>query len=222
VLVIFDCDGVLVDSEPIASRVLAEAVSEAGLPLTQAQSNERFLGCSMDMVVDAVEADLGRPLPGDFLSRYTARLHACMEAALEPIPGVSAVLDGLEGPRCVASNGEPATVAFSLAVAGLERYFDGKLFTASDAGRGKPHPDLFLYAAQAMNHAPAECLVVEDSPLGVQGAIAAGMPVLWYAPDTGPKADQLKSFCAAGAQIFTNMAALPGLIRYAQEKSRAP
>ena len=112
-LVIFDCDGTLVDSEPIANRVLAEVVTEAGLPMTPAQSTAQFLGCSMAMVIEAVEAALGRPLPGDFRTRYRARLHAEMETSLEPIPGVRDVLDALEGPRCVASNGDLETVEVS-------------------------------------------------------------------------------------------------------------
>ena len=220
-LVIFDCDGTLVDSEPIANRVLAEVVTEAGLPMTPAQSTAQFLGCSMAMVIEAVEAALGRPLPGDFRTRYRARLHAEMETSLEPIPGVRDVLDALEGPRCVASNGDLETVAFSLSVTGLDAYFGGRLYTAAQAGRGKPHPDLFLHAASAMDHAPSECLVVEDSLLGVRGARAAGMTVYCYAPNTGPKEDHREALVDAGAQIFTEMRALPALIARAKEKSRA-
>jgi HAD superfamily hydrolase (TIGR01509 family) len=221
VLVIFDCDGTLVDSEPIANRVLAAAVTEAGWPLTPDESTERFLGCSMAMVTEVVEAALGHALADDFLPRYQARLHDQMKVELEPIPGVREVLQTLDGPRCVASNGEHETVAFSLSVTGLADYFGERLFTAAQAGRGKPHPDLFLYAAEAMNCAPEDCVVVEDSVLGVRGAAAAGMLVYCYAPNTGPKEDHANAVLDAGAQIFTDMRDLPALLAGAKEKSRA-
>ncbi len=209
-LVVFDCDGVLVDSEPIANRVMAEAVTVLGWPLSAADCIARFKGHHFDSVIAAVEGRLGRPVPEDWVANLRAVTGAAFERELQPFPGVVEALDALaEGglATCVASQGPPEKMAVSLAVTGLRARFEGRIFSAYQVERGKPHPDLFLFAAQTMGVAPRACVVIEDSPLGVTAARAAGMNVLGFAP-VGDGAD----LAAAGARLFRDMAELPGVL----------
>ena len=216
-LVIFDCDGVLVDSEPLAARVLAEAVSKLGIAMDSEEAEKVFLGCSMEMVVEIVEVRLGRPVEADFTARFLDRLHVEMGRDLAAIAGVGEAIEKIQALEniaglCVASNGEAETVAISLEAVGLAQFFSRHLFTARAAGRAKPHPDLFLHAAGEMDFAPANCIVVEDSLHGVNGAVAAGMRVFGYAPSADPDGLRDHTLSVAGAKMFTNMDQLPGLI----------
>ena len=209
-LIIFDCDGVLVDSEPIANRVMAEAIAGLGWPLTTADCIARFKGHHLDTVTAAVEDRLARPVPEVWLRDLRAATAAAFEHELEPVPGVVAVLDAVAASGtayCVASQGPLEKMAVSLGVTGLRARFEGRIFSAYQVARGKPHPDLFLFAAEAMGVAPRTCVVIEDSPLGVAAAEAAGMDVLGFAPE-GDGAD----LAAAGARLFRDMAELPGLL----------
>ncbi len=209
-LVVFDCDGVLVDSEPIANRVMAEAITGLGWPLSTADCIARFKGHHFDSVVAVVEDRLGRPVPAGWLPNIRAATAAAFERELEPVPGVVAVLDAVAAgglASCVASQGPLEKMAVSLGVTGLRARFEGRIFSAYQVARGKPHPDLFLFAAEAMGVAPGSCVVIEDSPLGVTAARAAGMAVLGFAPE-GDGAD----LAAAGARLFRDMTELPGLL----------
>ena len=209
-LIIFDCDGVLVDSEPIANRVMAEAVTALGWPLTTEDCMVRFKGHHFDTVIAAVEARLGRPVPGVWVPDLRAATGAAFERELQSVPGVVEALDAVVESgtaTCVASQGPPEKMAVSLGVTGLRACFEGRIFSAYQVGRGKPHPDLFLFAARTMGVAPRACVVIEDSPLGVTAAAAAGMNVLGFAPE-GDGAD----LAAAGARLFRDMAELPGLL----------
>ncbi len=209
-LIVFDCDGVLVDSEPIANRIMAEAITALGWPLSTADSMARFKGHHFDTIIAAVEDRLGRPLAVDWLPALRAATDAAFERELEPVPGVIAALDAIAEcgtPTCVASQGPLEKMAVSLGVTGLRARFEGRVFSADQVARGKPHPDLFLFAAEAMGVAPGTCVVIEDSPLGVTGARAAGMAVLGFAPE-GDGAE----LAAAGAELFRDMAELPGLL----------
>jgi HAD superfamily hydrolase (TIGR01509 family) len=209
-LVVFDCDGVLVDSEPIANRVMAEAVTALGWPLTTADCIVRFKGHHFDTVIAAVEARLGRPVPGDWIPNLRAATGAAFERELQLVPGVVEALDAVAESGlayCVASQGPLEKMAVSLGVTGLRARFEGRIFSAYQVARGKPHPDLFLFAAAAMGVAPGSCVVIEDSPLGVTAARAAGMRVFGFAPE-GDGAD----LAGAGARLFRDMAALPGLL----------
>ncbi len=215
-LVVFDCDGVLVDSEPIANRVMAEAVTALGWPLTTEDCIVRFKGHHFDTVIAAVEARLGRPVPEDWVANLRAATGAAFERELRPVPGVLKALDALAESglaACVASQGPPEKMAVSLGATGLRAGFDGRIFSAYQVERGKPHPDLFLFAAQTMGVAPRACVVIEDSPLGVAAARAAGMNVLGFAPE-GDGAD----LAAAGARRFRDMAELPGLLGLGRTK----
>ncbi len=209
-LIIFDCDGVLVDSEPIANRVMAEAVTALGWPLTTEDCIVRFKGHHFDTVVAVIEDRLGRPVPGDWVPNLRVATGTAFERELQLVAGVVKVLDVVAASGtayCVASQGPLEKMAVSLGVTGLRARFEGRIFSAYQVERGKPHPDLFLFAAETLGFAPPRCLVIEDSPLGVTAARAAGMSVLGFAP-AGDGAD----LAAAGARLFRDMAELPGLL----------
>lgn len=207
-LVIFDNDGVLVDSERLANGILADLLTEAGLPYTLEQAVHEFMGGTLARVRASAEPRLGHPLPPDFEERYHARLFEGF-ARLEPVTGVPEVLDALDQagtPYCVASSGTHDRIRTALTSVGLYQRFEGRVFSAQDVEHGKPAPDLFLHAAGSIGTDPARCVVVEDSPLGVEAARAAGMNVIGYAGMT--PAERL-----AGADaVIDKMGALPGLL----------
>ena len=206
-LLIFDCDGVLVDSEPISCRIVAEELRKSGLDISNEEAKHQFAGTSMDYIREYAHQTLGHQIPEDFEEVYRVRSHAAFEAELQPVAGVEEALKALDYPRCVASNGPGYKVKANLEITGLRPLFGEELFSAYDIQRWKPEPDLYLYAAKQMNTLPENCLVIEDSTAGVQAAIRAGMRVLGYAGLGG--ADRL---AAAGAQVFTSMTELPRLI----------
>ena len=213
-LIIFDCDGVLVDSEPIAARVISELLIEAGAPMDPRACELAFHGFTMAAVIEDVRARHGVLLDAAFLDECQRRTFAAMSRDLQPVEGVRNVLDGLAGPKCVASNGEPDKMRHSLGLTGLRDYFGDALFSAAQVDRGKPHPDLFLHAAREMGVEPSQAVVVEDSLPGVQGARAAGMRVYGYAPSAGLDADRWRAeLNAAGAKVFVRMADLPVMLR---------
>ena len=175
-LIIFDCDGVLVDSELLSCRCLSEMLAEFGLELGVEQALELFLGRST-AAIGQYYRERGQVLPDDFLPRLKARVLGTFAGALQPIPGVGAVVSALKMPCCVASSSDIDRVSLSLDVTGLRTYFEGRLYTAQMVKHGKPAPDLFLYAAEKMKADPKRALVIEDSVSGVQAARAAGMTV---------------------------------------------
>lgn len=210
-LVIFDCDGVLVDSERIASREFALLLKEIGLHFTLPEMIDTFVGNSMPRCVEIITQRLGYAPPPDLLERYGIVTRAALSRELRPVPGVGALLDVLDAaglPYAVASNGEHAKMETTLGVTGLLSRFEGRRFSSMDVARPKPAPDLFLHAAAQMRVAPARCVVIEDSPLGIQGACAAGMTVIGYA-DLMP-AERLR---AAGAHaVVEHLSALGPLL----------
>jgi HAD superfamily hydrolase (TIGR01509 family) len=175
-LIIFDCDGVLVDSEMLSCRSLCEVLATYGITLELAEALELFLGRSTAAVLQHYGGQ-GRALPERFLSDLKSRVRERFEAALQPVTGIASLLEALPVPHCVASSSDIDRVAFSLARTGLAPYFGDRLFTSQMVERGKPAPDLFLYAADKMQAAPAKTLVIEDSASGVAAAKAAGMQV---------------------------------------------
>jgi len=206
-LVIFDCDGVLVDSERLANRVLAELLTEVGLTTSTEESIATYMGLSTASWTALAAENLGAPLPDDFLGRYHAGVFAAFDRDLEAIPGVADVVRQLRWPTCVASSGEHERMRRTLGRTGLHDHFEGRIYSATEVQRGKPHPDLFLHAADRMGVEPGRCVVVEDSPFGVKGAVAAGMTALGYAAMTPAAVLE-----AEGAEAFTDMAALPALL----------
>ena len=210
-MVIFDCDGVLVDSEPISNRVLAEAISETGWPMESDEVGREFEAMRLTDVQKRVEERHGRPLEDSWLLDFEARRAAAFEEGLDAIPGVEEVLRGLRdtGRRiCVASQARREKTELTLGLAGLRGYFDdAALFSSTEVERGKPHPGLFLFAADAMCFKPGNCVVVEDAVPGVQAARAAGMLVFGYFPG---EADG--RLAAAGARVFHSMPLLLELL----------
>jgi HAD superfamily hydrolase (TIGR01509 family) len=206
--VIFDCDGVLVDSEPIAAATLAALLSERGLPTTAADVDRDLKGRSWEDGLSVIRARLGRAPWPELRETYRERLFAAFDVELAPVAGVEAVLDGLALPCCVASSGDHERIRRGLRAGGLlDRFGEERIFSVDDVAHGKPAPDLFLHAAARMGFEPSTTVVVEDSTAGVEAGIAAGMTVLGYAERT--PAEQL---CAAGATPFAAMAELPGLL----------
>ncbi|MCG8587747.1 MAG: HAD family hydrolase [Proteobacteria bacterium] len=206
-LVIFDCDGVLVDSEPIANRVLAECLTELGLHTTAEDAARDYMGASLETCISRAEAKLGRALPADFRASFRGRVFAAFERELTPIPHVAEAVAQLVLPHCVASNSHPDWIRATLRRTGLLPLFEGRIFSAEQVQRGKPHPDLFLHAARSLGKAPETCVVIEDTTVGVAAAVAAGMPVLGFAQQNDPQALE-----TAGARVFDDMRALPALL----------
>ncbi|WP_246157960.1 HAD family hydrolase [Catellatospora sichuanensis] len=209
--VVFDCDGVLVDSEIINNAVFAEMVTRAGLPTTLEQSIERYMGRATAECVADVERELGRPVGFDLPAAYEREVMARQQDELVAVDGVRELLDLLRAasvPVCVASSGTPQEIAFRLRVTGLGGYFGAHCYSASMVARGKPAPDLFLLAADRIGVDPADCALIEDSPFGVRGGRAAGMTVLGYAALASAG-----TLAAAGAEhVVTAMAQVPPLL----------
>jgi HAD superfamily hydrolase (TIGR01509 family) len=180
-LVIFDCDGVLIDSERLAVGVDVQVLRALGWPLTEAEVIERFVGRSARDTQAAIEAELGRKLPAAWDERYKPLYEEVFAAELEPVEGVLEALDRITLPSCVASSGTHEYLRYTLGLTGLYERFAGRIFSAEDVAAGKPAPDLFLHAAERMAANPAGCVVVEDSRPGVEAARAAGMRVLAFA-----------------------------------------
>jgi len=201
-LVIFDCDGVLVDSEPIANRVLHRLLESVGLRMTLEEVMRSYIGRTRQGCIDLTEEKLGRRVPETFVADWNALLFETFRHELQPVPGVVELVAQLALPSCVASNSSPDRVRVALGAVGLLKRFEGRVFTADEVARPKPAPDLFLHAARRMGFEPARCTVVEDSATGVRAAVAAGMAVLGYAG--APHADPA-ALAAAGAEVFTDM-----------------
>lgn len=176
-LVIFDCDGVLIDSEVISARMLIAELKGYGVDMDMAFVSRHFLGRSYPVVLKEVRERWGVALPERFEADYRARLLAAFEQDLKPMPGVAGVIGALGLPYCLATSSSPERLRRSLDITGLAPLFDGVCFTASEVARGKPAPDLFLHAAARMGAKPARCLVIEDSLNGVRAGLAAGMEV---------------------------------------------
>jgi HAD superfamily hydrolase (TIGR01509 family) len=211
--VIFDCDGVLVDSEPIANASFSRALKAHGLDWTVEDTMRRLMGRSLKSAVEICEAEIGRKLPDDFVDKMQAVTYQNFrDAPLKAVAGVKEAVLALQKTgvaTCVASSGSPEKMRFTLGLTGLWDLFDGRIFSASQVPRGKPFPDLFLHAAIGMNVQPFECTVVEDSVPGIQAARSAGMRALAFVG--APYADRA-ALAAAGGELFDDMTTLPGLV----------
>ena len=209
-LIIFDCDGVLVDSERVANEVFARVLDEVcGLQFTLEDMFDTFVGHSRDQCLQKIETIIGEPAPPELDRRYQQDINRALAESVAAIDGIETVLEQLLLPYCVASSGSHDKMRMTLGKTDLMRFFSGKIFSTSDVERGKPHPDIYLHAAQTMGiDDPERCLVIEDSPIGVMGAVAAGMKVFGFA-ELMP-AHRLH---ASGAHIvFDRMHDLPDLI----------
>jgi len=211
-LVIFDCDGVLVDTERIAVRVDVRVLAALGWPMTEADVVERFMGRSDASMVSEIEAYLGRPLPANWEEPFQAWYRQAFEAELTPVAGIVEALDGITTATCVASSGTHERIRYTLGLTGLYPRFAGRIFSVEDVAHGKPAPDLFLHAASRMGVPPEDCAVIEDSRYGVEAARAAGMRAFGYAGGLTPR-DRLEG---PGTVVFDDMRDLPRLLRSAR------
>ena len=212
-LVIFDCDGVLVDSEVISCRAHAETLTRHGYPITSEQVLTRFLGVSDREARQTIETELGRKLPDDFESQMKQAALQRYADDLRTIPYVGEAIAAIGLPKCVASSGTPEKIRHGLTCAGLYDLLAPNIFSASQVERGKPAPDLFLFAAEQMQASPARCLVIEDSIPGITGARAAGMTVLGFHGGSHCRPGYADTLHAAGAiKTFDDMRQLPDLI----------
>lgn len=209
-LIIFDCDGVLVDSERLANRVFAKVIEEeCGLLFSEEQMFDNFVGHSYQHCMEKIEFILGSPPPRSLTKRYNEDINNALARSVEAVSGIDQVLAGLTLPFCVASSGSHDKMNLTLGKTGLRKHFDANIFSASEVARGKPEPDIYLHAARQMGVADhRRCLVIEDSPIGVSGAVAAGMTVFGYA-----ELMPAHKLVEKGAHLtFDDMLELPGLI----------
>jgi HAD superfamily hydrolase (TIGR01509 family) len=206
-LIIFDCDGVLVDSEVLSCRCLCEALAGCGIEVGLEETLDLFLGRSLDAVLEHYQS-LGRSIPRQFPTELAVKVQETFRAALCPIEGIGSVLEGLKIPHCVASSSTLDRVSLSLSLTGLAGHFGDRLYTAQMVDRGKPAPDLFLYAAERMQADPARTLVIEDSVSGMRAAKAAGMTVWGFVGGSHYRSrDGRASLRDAGAdRVFARMA----------------
>jgi HAD superfamily hydrolase (TIGR01509 family) len=210
-LIIFDCDGVLVDSEPIGNRVMAEVLTEGGLPMSVQDCYAHFMGRTMNDCVDILASRFGYRAAEDFADTVRTRTLEALREEIQPVPGIATALARIAVPVCVASSGQLMKMRTTLGLTGLLQHFEDRLFSAADLPRGKPHPDIFLKAARTLGAEPAACAVIEDSPVGVQAGIAAGMTVFGYAAQSDGQ-----GLSDAGARIFYDMQELPALLEQHQ------
>lgn len=209
-LVIFDCDGVLVDSEGIHNKVDAEYITEFGLPMKAEECRSLFKGKQINDIVEYIEQESGKRIPHSWMFDFGFKVADAFRKELKVIEGVSDVVRTLvDGGHeiCVGSQGSVEKMHMTLDITDLLGFFEGRIFSSRQVKRGKPFPDLFLHAAKTLGHAPERCVVIEDSVTGVKAAKAAGMDVFGYAADENPGA-----LSGEGAHVFTDMKELPGLL----------
>lgn len=211
-LFIFDCDGVLVDSEIIASEVDALHFAEAGYEITPAEVSRRFAGLTSRLIMDIVAAEIGHPLPDDFFAKTKHEIDRRLATELKPIPGTHEVLERLGGPRCVASNSTSERLKISLEKTRLYDLFKPYIFSAVEVAdkRPKPAPDVYLYAMREMGSPPRESLVVEDSVFGVRAAREAGARVVGFTGGAHTWPGHADALTEAGAEtVISRFADLP-------------
>lgn len=222
-LVIFDCDGVLVDSEPIAIDVLVETVAARGVAIGTAAAYRDFLGRTLKTVSASLQAQYGVEMDEAALADMRHALYGRYQRALKPMPGIGEVIDCLDIPSCVASSSVYERIEISLKLTGLYARFAPHIYSATMVARGKPAPDLFLFAAEKMGVAPADCVVIEDSPAGVEAAQAAGMAVFAFTGGghVGP-AGLVDALTALEPDLmFDDLRQLPDLLRSYPKRKRS-
>jgi HAD superfamily hydrolase (TIGR01509 family) len=207
-LLIFDCDGVLVDSELITNRVFVGMLNELGLALTLEDMFERFVGRSMPQCLSMIKELLCHEVPEEFVAEFRVRIAAALKSELKAVPGIESVLESVKLPYCVASSGTHDKMQLTLGLTGLLPKFQGKMFSVTEVAHPKPFPDVFLHAAKQSGVAASACAVIEDTPTGVQAGVAAGMTVFGFCAHT-PRHRLLE---AGAHHTFEKMRDLPRLI----------
>ncbi|APG93623.1 haloacid dehalogenase-like family (plasmid) [Sinorhizobium americanum] len=214
-VLIFDCDGVLIDSESIATEVHVEALAKSGYAITAEAYNSRFIGMSDQQSYSIIEAEAGLRLPNDHHQRVMKEIAKRYACELKAIAGIRQALDAISLAKCVASSSDPEKLRFGLQITHLYDCFSPHVFSASEVPRGKPAPDLFLFAAENMKTQPANCLVIEDSVAGVQAAVAARMRVIGFVGGSHCVSGLAEKLLEAGAtRTFNHMAVLPEILRH--------
>ncbi len=206
--VIFDCDGVLIDSEPIYNRILAELLMENGVSTTTEECIDRYIGMDLNRCIELVNMAFNTTLPPTFVSDYKTRSFESFQTGLVCMPGIEELIQSMTLPLAVASSSGHDELRFTLDLVGLYQRFDGRIFSVDDVERGKPHPDVYFYAAEQLNVDPTRCAVIEDSVNGAKAGIAAGMTVYGYASLTD--GDLLRK---TGAHVFKHMRELHTLLK---------
>lgn len=207
-LLILDCDGVVVDSEPITTRILFEMLKALGVSLGAEEVALKFTGQTFARTLELVAELLAAPLPREFVPEYRDRTFAAMETELKSVQGIESALDQITIPYCIASNGPHGKMRKTLGIISLLSRFEGRLFSSADVPRGKPFPDLFLFAARHFAVSPSACLVIEDSASGVAAALAAGMSVYGFSRSTS----DARLLDAGAHKVFHQMSELPSLV----------
>jgi HAD superfamily hydrolase (TIGR01509 family) len=222
-LIIFDCDGVLVDSEIVAHGLLAQMMTDLGHTITTAEAVQKFAGRSLVDTLSLIEADLGRSIPDDLGQRYGRLLLERLRRDLQPIAGVKAAIEALPYPRCVASSSSLERIRMSLEATGLASLFGANIFSATQVAHGKPAPDLYLFAATKMGVAPKHCVVIEDTAHGVTAGRAAGMKVVGFTGAAHATNDAAQCLAAAGAcRVISSMDDLPATVQRSMLHAETP
>ncbi len=213
-LVIFDCDGVLVDSEPISISVLVDTIRAVGVEIDLAQAYQLFLGRSLSTIITTLRNDFHLVAGDEFLEDVRQRLYARFKRELEPIKGIADVLNQIDRPFCVASSSQPERIRLSLSLAGIIDHFEPNIFSSTMVKNGKPAPDLFLHAAKNMGYEPDNCVVIEDSPAGILAANTAGMRVFAFTGGSHAKLAGLRQKVELlnPTLVFDDISRLPGLL----------
>ena len=211
--VIFDCDGVLIDSEPLSMRVDMELLHENGMPISEQEAHRRFVGLTFEAMIEMMEHEAGVLFPADLLAEKDRRLLALFERELKPVAGIAEALDGIALPVSIASNSPYSRIVEALRITGLTAFFGARITTFEHVARAKPEPDIFIEAARRAGFKPAQCLVIEDSVTGVTSATSAGCRVLGFTGTHHLRGDHGVKLRDIGAEaIFERMADLPRLV----------
>ncbi|WP_411896052.1 HAD family hydrolase [Winogradskyella sp. A2] len=207
--IIFDCDGVLVDSEPIGNQVLVDIANELGANITLDYALRNFKGNSFDNCANQISKLVGKAVPDDIEAIYRKRSYQKFKEEIQPIQGIKGVLDGLDIPFCVASSGPESKIKLNLEATGLIQYFTDKIFSCYTIGRWKPDPSVFIWAAKTMGYQPKECLVIEDSIIGVEAALNGGFDVFGFTAH-----DYQDELPKKATKTFSEMLILPELLQF--------
>lgn len=210
---IFDCDGVLIDSEDISMATDRALLAENGIAIGEREMHRRFVGKTFTAMIEELEAERGMKLPADLEARKDARMLDLYRRELKPISGVREALDAIAHPKSIGTNGPRHRALLALEVTGIAHHFDGRLTTFEDVSRGKPFPDVYLLAAERAGLPPSQCLVIEDSVTGVAAAVAAGCPTLGFTGSHLHRDEHALALTQLGARrVFSEMADLPGIL----------
>ncbi len=211
--IIFDCDGVLIDSEPLSMRVDVELLAEAGVAMSEEEAHRRFVGLTFEAMIETVEHEYAVKFPVGLLAEKDRRLLALYERELKSVPGIGRALSAMAHPASIASNSPRRRIIEALRITGLTSFFGANIITFEDVSRPKPEPDVFLEAARRAGVAPAKCLAIEDSATGVTAAHRAGCRVLGFTGSHGDPGAHGPRLLGLGAEtVFSRMADLPGLV----------